>query len=218
MATSSCSIPHFKEDGMDFFPKFALLVMLFTIDIGNIFLLLFKTFPKFEAVIRFDLSMYQVDSICCLMVSQQKLNDDSPEMPTLLVKFSSTSSLAINTFISSWSDGMWVCYSAKRCWNDFDSSTLCFSSTAVTALEHDVSKSLHGWNWLDSNASQNKDAFPADLSFSVRDCNSLLVVSRANGGVAQKSIFPLTNGLFCFLPSSDFSKTRLENLKAVSSV
>ena len=65
---------------------------------------------------------------------------------------------------------------------------------------------------------KNKDAFPADFSFSVRDCNSLLVVSRANGRVAQKSIFPLTNGLFCFLPSSDFSKTRLENLKAVSSV
>ena len=100
---------------MDFFPKFALLVMLFTIDIGNIFLLLFKTFPKFEAVIRFDLSMYQVDSICCLMVSQQKLNDDSPEMPTLLVTFSNISSLAINNFMSSWSDGMWVCYSAKRC-------------------------------------------------------------------------------------------------------
>ena len=71
--------------------------------------------PKFEAAIGFDLSMYQVDSVFCLMIAQQMLNDDSPEMPTLLVKFSSTSSLAINTFISSWSDGMWVWYSAKRC-------------------------------------------------------------------------------------------------------
>ena len=68
------------------------------------FFLLFKTFPKLEAVIRFDLSKYHVDSSLCLTVAQQILNEDSGEMPTSVLT-ASMSLLLISESMSLWSDG-----------------------------------------------------------------------------------------------------------------
>ena len=54
MAISSCSIPHLSAAGVEVPPLVLLSVIDFTNDDGCNLCLLFKTFPKIEAVILFE--------------------------------------------------------------------------------------------------------------------------------------------------------------------
>ena len=65
-----------------------------------------------------------------------------------------------------------------------------------------LSKTLKSF---DSNDSQSNDAFPANLKFITKSCNSSEVVFAENGGVAQNvSLSPVTKGLFRFFSPLPF--------------